>query len=254
MVKTRKCKRGGKSATLKRILHLDDSEIIGAGGYGIVVKDKKNVVKLFIDTDACNELKHEAKIHQDIYKLVNKYTPYIHVPKLSFIQTEPFVYKNKSYLCGIGMEYLPPPLDFEEQVHCCLGYTHDDIDSSWGQKMGLPITDINPTRGFFASPETLEYIWKEEGSNMTINILAFQMGACLRMLLENGILPIDIEWVWSGGRPCMIDFGLCEYGQIDAGQYLKKHGRIGLADDFYIPHAGQRGYDEFMKGYMKSSS
>lgn len=82
-----------------------------------------------------------------------------------------------------------------------------------------------------------------------IDRLAFQMGTSLRMLLENGILPIDIEWVWSEGKLCMIDFGLCEYGQANAAQFLRARGLRGLADDFYIPHASQRGYDAFMKGY-----
>jgi hypothetical protein len=250
---TKKRKRGGtrKAGKLKKMLYLDESPVIGAGGYGIVLKDKNQVVKLFIDTESCNELKLETQIHQDIYKLVIKYTPYIHVPKIDFIQSEPIEYKDKKYLCGIGMEYLEPPLDFKEQVHCCLGYQHDDIDSSWGQRMGLPISETNPTRGFFASPETLEYIWNQEMSNMTIDILAFQMGTCLRMILDNGILPIDIEFVWSGGKLCMIDFGLCEYGHINAEHFLKKHGLRGLADDFYIPHEGQRGYGAFIKGYMK---
>jgi hypothetical protein len=139
-------------------------------------------------------LNYEIDIHYDIYNILSEYD-FVKVPELSFCYRQPVQYKNKNYLCGITMELLEPPKDFDEQVHCCLGYIQSDIDSSWGQKSSLPVSDTNPTRGFFASPETLEIIWKEEGSDMTVELLAYQMGVVIRALLDNDILPNDVEWI-----------------------------------------------------------
>lgn len=242
-----------KTRKRTRYRKLNVMNITGAGGYGIVITNTKKAIKLFLDTDACAALKTEAQIHQTIYDIVRVTAPEIRVPNIETIQTEPLMYRGTHYLCGITMDYLQPPLDFDEQVHCCLGYSGSDIDSSWGQKMGLPIGPTNPTRGFFASPETLEYIWKTEGdTTTTIESVARSMGKCLRQLLEHDILPIDIEWVWSEGRLCMLDFGLCTYGHKDPFQFLHTRGVYGLADDFYVPHAGQRGYDAFLEGYKQA--
>ena len=149
------------------------------------------------------------------------------------------------------MDRLRPPEGFEEQFHILLGYKGDDIDSEWGMRMAEPPSDTNPTRGFFASPETLELIWKEEGSHMTIEKIATLMGKSLRLLLDNGIIPIDLEWVWSNGGLAIIDFGLCELGFVDPIEFLSKRGVRGLADDFYIPHMGDRGYTEFIESYLR---
>jgi hypothetical protein len=240
-------KQGGKSGNIYRILNIDNSNIIGAGGYGLVITHQNDVIKLLLDIEACQELQDEVKIHQDIYRLL-KQCDFIKVPRITFFQTKPIQYKNKVYLCGIGMKLLHPPLDFTEQVHCCLGYEQNDIDTSWGQKSSEPVSNINPTRGFFASIDTLEYIWKMEKSIMTIEKLAYQMGYTIGILLKNGILPNDVEWVWSDGKLGLIDFGLCEYGYKTPDIYVKSHGLCGLADDIYVPHMGQRGYDDFLKG------
>ena len=235
---------------MSRILNFNDAQILGAGGYGIIVTSQNKVFKLLKDQGACVALKQEAAIQQKAYTLFKQHLPKVKVPKISYVTTQPIHYKSTPYLCGIEMERLEPPEGFQEQVHILLGYKGDDIDSEWGMRMSEPPSDTNPTRGFFASPETLELIWKEEGSKMTIEEIARIMGKSLRLLLDNGILPIDLEWVWSNGRPVIIDFGLCEFGSIDPIEFLLKKGVRGLADDFYIPHKGDRGYTEFMNGYL----
>lgn len=241
--------KGGKAGKIKRLLDLTNTIIFGAGGYGIVIKDKKEVYKLFIELDACKLVKNEVIIQEKAYKLFNSNNIPIGIPKITYYSNDIVKYRNKSYLCGIGMEFLKPPLDFEESVHILLGYKHDDIDTSWGQTYSKEVSNTNPTRGFFASPDTMEYIWKNENSIMTIEKLAFLMGQSLRLLIDNGILPIDIEWIWSNGKPWIIDFGLCELGNVDPLTFLKKSGLCGLASDYYIPHIGDRGYNEFISGF-----
>ena len=240
-----KTRKGGKSGSLKRILYLD--EIAGAGGYGICIltPSKKEIIKLFYDTAACSSLKKEAIIQNKINKILGGL-----VPKITFYSNKPFIFENTTYLCGIGMKYFPPPLDFDETVHILLGYRGDDIDTSWGRKMSESISEKNPTRGFFASPETMEQIWLKEGSEMTVEKMAAIMGKIIRTLLENKIIPIDIEWIWSKGKPRIIDFGLCEEGNIDPYTFLELGGSRGLSTDLYVPHKGDRGYEEFVDAYL----
>jgi hypothetical protein len=251
-MKTRK--RGGKLGQLKRYFNYDTYTIIGAGGYGKVLKIKKNeVLKIFMNIEDCNVLKKEAEIQQKAYILFKKYLPEIKIPKITYFSNHKIKYKNEPYLCGLGMKLLKPPLDFDEQVHILLGYNQDDIDESWGMKMSEPVSLTNPTRGFFASPDTMREIWQLENSSMTIQKVASLMGKGLRLLLDNRIIPNDLEWVWSNGKLWIIDFGLCEYGYIDPITYLYTDNSFGLKHDNYIPHEKYEGYEEFMQEYTKTA-
>ena len=226
--------------------------IKGAGGYGIVVAiEPKNVWKLYYNSSAHSECVNEVEIQYQVTKYISLF-PEISIPQIYRAPIKPVMYQGKSHLCGFEMDYMEPPRGFNEQVHMLLGYKGDDIDQEWGARSALPVGPTNPTRGFFASPETLEAIWKEEGSNMTIEDLAFIMGKTYRNLLEISILPIDLEWVWSNGKPALLDFGLCEFvdeDSIDPYEFLHQKGLRGLANDFYLPHQGDRGYEEFMRGF-----
>jgi hypothetical protein len=248
--KTRK--RGGKSGKIQRYIDFTNLQRFGSGGYGTVVllPSSKEVVKLLYDTDSCKKLKHEAHIQQKAYNLFKKYLPEVGIPKLTMYNNTIIKYQGLNYLCGIGMEYLEPPLDFDETVHMLLGYDdQDDIDSSWGKTQSQPVSSTNPTRGFFASPETLEIIWKQEGSTMTLEKLATLMGKANKLLLTNNILPIDVEYIWANNKPYIIDFGLCEEASIDPFVFLEKKGYYGLADDIYIPNKHHILYNAFMEGF-----
>lgn len=232
--------------------NLSAAKIIGAGGYGIIVRinEEPTVYKLLYDNDACKELHNETTIQHACYTLLNKY-PHIGVmiPEITWTAASHVMFKGARYLCGIGMTYLPPPLDFTEQVHIILSKKAGDLDTEWGRTIGEPVSETNPTRGFFASPETLEWLWSQENSTMTIEQMAWIMGITYRLMLNSGILPIDVEWVWSGRKPWVIDFGMCQFDNVNPRVFLNKHGVEGLADDFYRPHFGERGYEEFMRGF-----
>ncbi len=249
---TRKLKllKGGKAGMIKRYFDFTDATIRGAGGYGLVVEMPSNkVIKLLYDRTACKSLQQEASIQQQAYTLLHKYVPEVKVPAIYSVHTQPIYYKNTPYLCGIEMENIHPPEGFQEQVHMLLGYHEDDINEEWGKQMDKPVSTSNPTRGFFASPETMEMIWKAEGSPMTIEYIAYLMGKACKVLLLHNILPIDLEWVWGNQSLYCIDFGLCEIDSVDPYIFLHKKGVRGLHDDFYIPKKGDRGYTEFMKGF-----
>ncbi len=239
---------------MSRFLNFSNAQLVGAGGYGIVVKTHRKVFKLLKDLQACEALQMEAAIQQRAHTLLTQALPEVGVPTIFYSTTQPVSYKHTNYLCGIEMEYLQPPLDFEEQVHMLLGYKESDLDSEWGERMSEPVSAENPTRGFFASPQTLEAIWQAEGSSMTVERVAYLMGRALRILLEGGILPIDLEWVWSNGKPTIIDCGLCRFGTVDPMRFLTSRSSDGLATDIYIPQEGYRGRDDFLRGFSTVKS
>lgn len=252
--KTRRVRyRGGKMGSIRRIFNYNDYDILGAGHYGIIVRtNKTEVLKLLKDYSNCKTLFKEAQIQSFVHNLFKKYLPEVKVPKITYYSQDTIKYKNNNYLCGIGMKYLKPPTNYTVQIHTPLGYHGNDMDTEWGMRITEPVSLTNPSRGFFASTYTLEDIWEDEGSEMTIEHLAYLMGRAHRLMLDNGILPIDLEWVWSKGSLWAIDFGLCEFGYADPIQFLNSESSHGLKNDFYIPHEGDRGYDEFMRGYTNT--
>lgn len=250
----RKNKQLGSGMFMHNAIDFSSSKIIGAGGYGIIVHmpGQLSATKLLYELQDFKNLQNEATIQQTCYKLFKTYLPMVKIPRVHSVQTNPIEYKGSQYLCGITMDYLQPPSGFQEQLHMLLGYPYDDIDKEWGKQISSPVSPTNPTRGFFASPETLEMIWEEEQSSMTISTLAYLMGCSYSCMISNGIIPIDLEWVWANGFPTILDFGLCRFGTVDKIQFYYQKGLSGLADDFYIPHKGDRGYEEFMKGYLSN--
>ncbi len=229
---------------------INSYNLIGAGNYGLIIQSSpSDAIKLFKDTTDYKALTKEANIQENVHTLFTTYLPDVRVPEITSVSNELVRYKGSLYLCGLTMNYLQPPVGYTTQVHTLLGYDGSDIDSIWGMKMSDPVSPTNPPRGFFASPYTLEDIWEDEGSSMTIEELAYTMGKAHRLMLDHGILPIDLEWVWSGGRLCVLDFGLCERGFADPKKFLEDESSNGLANDFYIPHKGDRGYEEFLEGY-----
>lgn len=226
-------------------MDFEHSPIIGAGGYGIVLdfqNGHREAIKLFKNLEDSGAIETEARIQNRCSELF--LGTEIGVPKLTFYRQSPIHYKNVPYLCGIGMDYLPPPLDFEEQVHMVLGYEGNDIDSSWGTRTSEPVSSENPTRGFFASADTMKYIWTQERSSMNFEKMSYLMGRGLRTMIDAGIIPIDVEWVWSKGKPWIIDFGLCQEGKVNPEKFLLKGGSEGLATDIYWPRN-----EDFYRGY-----
>jgi hypothetical protein len=234
-------------------MNLDSYKLVGAGNYGIVIQTNPHeVLKLFKHPQDFEALKKEAAIQHNVYTLFKDSFSTIHVPLIAYSKQEHVVYGGVPHLCGIAMQYVEPPDGFDSIVHILLGYKGSDIDAIWGMRIGEPVSEINPPRGFFASIYTLEDIWETEGSDMSIEVLAYWMGKAHRRMLDNGILPIDLEWVWSKGSLWVIDFGLCEYGRVDPIAFLENESSWGLKHDLYIPHKGDRGYEDFMRGYLET--
>ncbi len=244
--------------------------LIGAGNFGIAVEYNNYAIKLLYDLNSHKELQLEGSLQKEAYKLL-KNIPII-VPKIYDVFTFPYLqnYRNETYLCGLIMDRVPNPegfIDFEEAtnfskdyigpVHMLLGYDQDDIDTIWGKQIGLLVSKENPPRGFHAGPEMLEAIWEDESSrhNLTIEKVAYIMGKSISVLIDGGIIPLDLEWIYGGnGEIWLIDFGLCEFGKVNKTRFLHEKSSRSIYANYYVPREGMRGYSEFLEGYWSSGA
>jgi hypothetical protein len=253
-VKTRRRKRNrmvaGGAGTLHRVLNMNNSKLLGAGGYGITITlpNPKEAIKLLYSTEECAALRYEASLQNKISRILSDI---IHVPKVNEVFTYPTTWFSKQYLCGIVMERIPLHPDFGEVVHMLFGYNGDDVNKSWGAHTEIPVSSENPTRGYFASSDMLEAIWEDDGVSYTIESVSRTIGLAYRTLVLNGIIPIDIEWIYGGdGRIHAIDFGLCIEKYIPLERLLTQKGTVGFYGDIYVPKEGDRGYPEFIQAYL----
>ncbi len=221
--------------------------ILGAGGYGIVYTSGRNAVKLFYDLECEKAIQNEAEIQKRAREILEGR---IFVPEIFSIQNFTVSLYGVQYLCGLEMERIPVLPEIGEPLHMLLGFSDpDEVNRSWGRATASNITPQNPSRGFFAGPEFLEEILEADG--LTLEEVARTMGIALRALIDGGILPNDLEWIYGGsGRIYLIDFGLCEFGTTQPEEFLNQQGSSGLRGDIYIPQKGDRGYREFMEGFL----
>ncbi len=243
-MKTRKKRHGAGK------LPPNNSEIIGAGNFGLVVSNSnksKKVTKLFYDMVKCSVLPLEASIQIAARKALQGIAL---VPCIEHVYSYPIRFQDNDYLCGITMERVPMPEGFSTPVHMLLGYDQYDIDTEWGRDMKLPVGPNNPPRGFHAGPEMLTAIWEDEGCDLTLEKLAYIMGKGTSAMLDAGIYPFDIEWIYGGhGKIYVIDFGLAEFRTVDKNAYLHGNSSQSLAVNYYVPKPGMRGYTEFVEGF-----
>lgn len=237
-------RKRGRAGRLERVLNLNSSEILGAGGYGIVVSSGRKAVKLLYDLDACKSLYKEAKLQERARELLEGI---VHVPRIYSYMSHPIVVKEVQYLCGIEMERIPVFPEIGEPLHMLLGYSDpDDINMSWGRTTSKSIGPENPSRGFFAGADLLEEILEADG--LSLEWVARTMGIALRKLLDGGILPNDLEWIYGGkGNIYLIDFGLCAFGKMDPSEFLNSSW---MHRDIYFPQERDRGYTEFLEGFL----
>ena len=242
------------------IPNFTNAKIIGAGANGLIVQpDGYYVYKLFYDLSITHEeIMKEAKIQRKIHELFGQNIFNVYVPDVRSVMFKTIIFQENKYICGIEMDYCTPPENFNEAVHILLGYSDDDIDSSWGKNQNLSVS--SNTKGFFASPNTINKIlieekkrreidditWLEDVSIKTVDEIAFLMGKSIRLMLDNNILPIDIEWIWAKETLSIIDFGLCREGSVD------KHMFLEMGHDIYLPHKGGKYHDSFMKGFANT--
>jgi hypothetical protein len=233
--------------TFKWIPHL--KMIVGGGGYGVVLYEGNKATKYFYSETDCKALEYEANIQRKVRQLFLDNNLSIKIPKIYNVYNhhQKLNIFDVPVLCGIEMEYIKPLkcLDnISSQIHLAFGYNGDDIDTEWiVNSSGIP-------RGFYMSAELLELVLNERNSKLSIDTITSTMGKGLALLIDNNILPNDVEWIIDDNLDIwMIDFGLCRDAKISKEEYLNKTGLEGLANDIYVPKKSMLGYDSFIQEY-----
>lgn len=241
-------KYGGKAGKMHYEIPVNDkSNVLGAGSYGIVLANSNHAYKIFYNIRGCNDVIKEARIQQNAHNLLQGI---VNVPSIKNIYKTHINYKGNEYLCGLQMERVPIPDGFEHPVHILLGYNQPDIDTVWSRDYKNPVSETNPARGFFSSPEMLEATWEDENITMTIDEVAYKMGLSYNILITNGILPYDVEWIYGGnGEIYLIDFGLCLEDTMSKKRFIEGGSSQSILIDYYVPKSGYRGYEAFLQGY-----
>ena len=221
--------------------------ILGAGSFGLVIPEDNYAIKLFYDLqsekDIIKEVTIQNKAHNILQGIVN-------VPKIYEYSSDLIKYNDKEYLYGIKMDKINIIEPYRALMHIPLGYKQYDLDTIWTKDYRNTISIDNPPRGYYPSIETLEDEWNEESIDLTIEKVAYTMGIALRKLIDNEIIPLDLEWIYgSNGKIYLIDFGLCEIGYTDPTSFLEGKSSRSLFVDYYIPKEGYRGREEFLLGY-----
>lgn len=205
------------------------SKILGGGGYGLVFGEGEIATKVLYDKTNPDALVKESTIQQRARQILVANNIPIRIPR---------ILNTRKYLASIAMERIFPPEDFEEQIHIALGYKGTDINNVWY------VGDTEVYRGLYANSDLIEAFGAD------VNDIAYNMGRALRVLLNNGIIPNDVEFILDKNLEVwMIDFGLAEFGNTDPIQYLNKEGWQGLKTDVYVPHEEMPGYEKFQSGF-----
>lgn len=226
--------------------------VIGAGGYGLVVDNNNYIIKLLYNINDYNALENECMIQLDAAKILNNDIDAAKVPHIYSHTIKRKTLRGIDYLCGIAMERVLGLPEFGGQlVHLMLGASPgEQLNYYAGSKLDEPIGPDNPSRGYFASREKIIDIWDQRDSQWTIDGAAELIGRTCKLLLNNGIKPIDLEFVYGlDDNIYVIDFGLCRRGTADPQQFLEARGLQGLASEPYIPQEGQLGREAFLRGY-----
>lgn len=224
------------------------STVLGAGGFGQIFTKQNHVVKLLYDINACKDLENEVVIQTAGRQVLQNI---VKVPEIYAHKTIHKTFRQQIYLCGIAMERIYGLPEYNgELIHLMLG---EPISKSRykGRQTSKPINANNPSRGFFANPTKVIDILDEYDSKYTLNSIAHTMGKTCRTLINNNIVPIDLEFVYGANDTLsVIDFGLCRFGQVDPIQFLHSKGKEGLASEPYIPQEGHQGREAFLTGYQ----
>jgi len=256
-------------------------EIIGSGGYGLVISKDDKVLKLFYDYEDCKGLSNEAKIQKEIREIVlkinenNKNNPRylgMNVPEIYEVYNKHIhldfnnLQLPKDFLCGILMERIKPPeIDGfgdisdtpNEQIHIGLGL-RIDCNISW-------ICDNGITRGFYANTKMLEAIIEEFNGKyprkiFSVSNIAYTFGKVYSEVFNKGYKLFDIEIVLgekNGNLTLnMIDFGKV-YNYLDnnleeKSLYYYDDSYRGLISDSYVPHKNHNDkyWEDFYEGYF----
>nr|QBK87532.1 MAG: hypothetical protein LCMAC201_04430 [Marseillevirus LCMAC201] len=203
------------------------NKILGAGGFGVIIKkeDSNIVGKFLIDPKDCNEAEIEYRKHLAAYEAfkyaqakTNKY------PQLCI--SRPLDFSNKSQIV-MGKRYSCYYLMTELYSVDKNGLYHIVSQQETYQKLlnrvvgkhyDLPVSEENPSRGFFA---TYDYITENilQSSDNTLGVLlnisdliryiGYSFGV---LLFIAELFPRDVEYVLGRDNNGMLCFTVLDFG------------------------------------------
>jgi hypothetical protein len=244
--------------------------ILGSGGFGLVVFDPigNTVLKLMYDYKDCLVASEEFTRHKLVY---NKYLEFItaypqipiYVAKPIAYRDSPITWRNRTYPCGYIMGKIDPIKT--DLIHIVLkpGY-ESSINKLIGRIYEDPVSETNPSRGFFGSCE-----WIEKNVQVSCKDLAYEMGILFGICVFGAeLIPIDAEYVLCNRNGkisvALLDFGMFTYislnGAINDKQLLKKLDSVIhdikfkiIGIDLYFPDEDDKYYPELMLGFTKAA-
>jgi hypothetical protein len=264
-------------------------EIIGSGGYGMVVSSGNEVFKLFYDINGCSEMLYESDIQEKLREIMlnlnnkeknNMNFLGINIPKIFKVYNKtislkldiPYPNKKQSFLCGILMErIIPPKIDGfpkNEQIHIGLGLKVD-CNQSWICENGI-------TRGFYSNTEMLETIINEyktenkifglESENEVekfMTKLSYTLGKVYREAFDSGYKLFDVEIVLGVSDSKNLTINMIDFGKVikfksstnfqnlitKPEDYYYDTSYMGLVSDSYVPHKNRN--DKYWENFYE---
>ena len=205
------------------------TSVLGSGGFGLILAEPSGsrVVKLYYDPGACRDMNKEFEMLQRVYTAFQEHPiPQVLVPQPIQVDNTPFQYQGREVLCGIEMSRLQPIALMRDaknpMVHVILKKEYEAmemINKELGRGYGKPISDENPSRGFFAGPTYIEETLlpslsaEQKGILTSTAKISETLGKIFGVILGvAGVIPNDVEYclVMHNGQLhiAVLDFGM----------------------------------------------
>jgi hypothetical protein len=213
------------------------TKIIGSGGFGLIVKHKSMpvVMKLLYDGN-CDDSKIEFEKHYNIYSAFSLASKKLSIEYSNLASnykeicvSRPLAFENrkiemfdKIFACYYLMSFLNPlTLNNNSSLYHIINDEYKStVDKSLGRVYSLPISENNPSRGFFASysyitdvifPSLTE---DQKGVLNNIDVLIQYMGFSFGLItFVAEYFPKDVEYTLGTTDEgklcfCVLDFGM----------------------------------------------
>ncbi len=251
------------------------TKVIGSGGYGKILSNSEQdtIVKLYYDSKDCTGLQNEYDMQEKAYQSITNYPiSQLYVPRQVEYDNEELIYNGESFLCGIEMEQIKPiPLDSITSLSNPMIHIILKKDTAKNQEIGKitteKISEINPSRGFFASPQWIEenimvnLSDPQKGEIRSITDLAFRMGFSLcNMVCLAEIYPYDVEYC-LGFKNNQLSMNILDFGMAKSINFEEPEddivtkiidgngkGVVGIYSDIYYPEYNSKYATKFIEG------
>ncbi len=240
------------------------NQIVGSGGFGLVLKNDKDQVIKLLYSGSCGDAKKEFEKNDIIYKTFLSTEYQLVVPKPLIFNMEQIQRNNIKYSCFYIMTYLHPILlpDQAPVLYHIINNEYEPIfNKIVGKVYSMPVTDKNPPRGFFASYNYIQTILNRlpnefKGTLMTINDILEVMGYVFGTIIFGaGYKPIDVEYVLCEMNS-RLAIGILDFGMVEPIDWNLPVDVIGndiidnVVDiDLYLPTPGTPEMKIFLRGF-----